>query len=83
MATWNVGLDRKGPGLLVQDLDRGEDPQIAAIVRQQVSRFDLVAFGQVRDDILVDAVGGAVRQVDLDRVVAIAASECVAAFAPH
>lgn len=33
IATWNVGLDRKGPGLLVQDLDRGEDPQIAAIVR--------------------------------------------------
>ena len=33
MATWNVGLDRTGPGLLVRDLDRGEDPQIAAIVR--------------------------------------------------
>lgn len=33
VATWNVGLDRKGPGLLVQDLDRREDPQIAAIVR--------------------------------------------------
>ncbi len=34
MATWNVGLDRTGPGLLVRDLDRGEDPQIAAIVRE-------------------------------------------------
>lgn len=33
IATWNVGLDRTGPGLLVQDLARGEDPQIAAIVR--------------------------------------------------
>lgn len=33
MATWNVGLDRKGPGLLVQDLARGEDPQIGAIVK--------------------------------------------------
>lgn len=33
VATWNVGLDRKGPGLLVQNLDKGEDPQIAAIVR--------------------------------------------------
>jgi len=33
VATWNLGLDRKGPGLLVRDLDRGEDPQIAAIVR--------------------------------------------------
>lgn len=33
IATWNVGLDRRGPGLLVQDLTRGEDPQIAAIAR--------------------------------------------------
>lgn len=33
IATWNVGLDRKGPGLLVQDLARGENPQIAAVVR--------------------------------------------------
>jgi hypothetical protein len=33
IATWNVGLDRNGPGLLVQDLAKGEDPQIAAVVR--------------------------------------------------
>ncbi|WP_333817833.1 endonuclease/exonuclease/phosphatase family protein [Tabrizicola sp.] len=33
MATWNAGLDRKGPGLLVQDLARGGDPQTAAVVR--------------------------------------------------
>lgn len=33
VATWNVGLDRKGPGLLVQDLAGGTDPQIAAVVR--------------------------------------------------
>ncbi|MFN3282455.1 MAG: endonuclease/exonuclease/phosphatase family protein [Tabrizicola sp.] len=33
IATWNVGLDRKGPGLLVQDLEEGGDPQIAAVVR--------------------------------------------------
>ncbi|MDM7932680.1 endonuclease/exonuclease/phosphatase family protein [Tabrizicola sp.] len=33
IATWNVGLDRNGPGLLVQDLMRGDTPQIAAIVR--------------------------------------------------
>lgn len=33
IATWNVGLDRTGPGLLVQDLAKGEDPQIAAMVR--------------------------------------------------
>jgi hypothetical protein len=33
IATWNIGLDRTGPGLLVQDLARGEDPQVAAVVR--------------------------------------------------
>jgi hypothetical protein len=33
IATWNVGLNRTGPGLLVQDLAKGEDPQIAAVVR--------------------------------------------------
>ena len=33
VATWNVSLDRAGPGLLVDDLVKGDDPQIAAIVR--------------------------------------------------
>lgn len=33
IATWNVALDRSGPGLLVQDLAAGDDPQVAAIVR--------------------------------------------------
>ena len=33
IATWNVGLDRAGPGLLVKALDEGADPQIEAIVR--------------------------------------------------
>lgn len=37
VATWNVGLERTGPGLLVRDLDRGEDPQIAAVLRVLVA----------------------------------------------
>lgn len=37
IATWNVGLDRTGPGLLVRDLEKGEDPQIAAIFRVAVA----------------------------------------------
>lgn len=37
IATWNVGLDRSGPGLLVQDIAGGDDPQIAAIVRVLVA----------------------------------------------
>ncbi len=33
IATWNISLDRTGPGLLVRDLTRAEDPQITAITR--------------------------------------------------
>ncbi|MDX5351029.1 MAG: endonuclease/exonuclease/phosphatase family protein [Paracoccaceae bacterium] len=33
IATWNLGLDRQGPGLLVEDLARKDHPQIAAIAR--------------------------------------------------
>ena len=37
IATWNASLDRAGPGLLVKDLDEGEDPQTAAVVRVLVA----------------------------------------------
>ena len=37
MATWNADLTRKGPGLLLQDIRRGEDPQIAAVVQGVVA----------------------------------------------
>lgn len=37
IATWNVGLDRQGPGLLVDSISKGEDPQIAAVVRVMVA----------------------------------------------
>lgn len=33
IATWNTGLDRIGPGLLVDALSKGNDPEIAAVVR--------------------------------------------------
>lgn len=36
IATWNAGLDRSGPGLLVKDLDEGET-QAAAVVRVLVA----------------------------------------------
>ena len=32
IAFWNVELTRKGPGLLLRDITRGNDPQIAAIL---------------------------------------------------
>lgn len=37
VATWNVGLDRAGPGLLLQDIVTGDDPQIAALTRVLVA----------------------------------------------
>ena len=37
VATWNVGLDRNGPGLLVAELSKAEAPQIAAVVRVLVA----------------------------------------------
>lgn len=37
LATWNVALDREGPGLLVEDLAGGGSPQIAAIARVAVA----------------------------------------------
>lgn len=33
VATWNVGLDRQGPGLLLRDILRGEDAQIDAVAQ--------------------------------------------------
>ena len=33
VATWNVGLDRKGPGILLRDILRGEDAQIDAVAQ--------------------------------------------------
>jgi Endonuclease/Exonuclease/phosphatase family len=51
IATWNVGLDRKGPGLLVNDLDKGQDPQIAALVRVAVAlRADVLLLTAVDYD---------------------------------
>lgn len=37
IATWNVGLNRNGPGLLVKALDEGKDPQLAAVTRVLVA----------------------------------------------
>ncbi|WP_241524112.1 endonuclease/exonuclease/phosphatase family protein [Oceaniglobus indicus] len=33
VATFNTGLDRKGPGLLLRDLERGDAPDVARVVR--------------------------------------------------
>lgn len=69
IATWNVGLDRTGPGLLVQDLDRGEDPQIAALIRVLVALdADVVLLTSVDYD-----RGGVALQLLADRLAAAGA----------
>ncbi|OYU19029.1 MAG: endonuclease [Rhodobacteraceae bacterium PARR1] len=37
IATWNVGLERAGPGLLLRDIAGGRDPQIAAVLQGLVA----------------------------------------------
>jgi hypothetical protein len=44
IATFNVSLGRKGPGLLLRDLGRGDDPQIATVMS---------IISKVRPDILL------------------------------
>ncbi|MGK7662350.1 MULTISPECIES: endonuclease/exonuclease/phosphatase family protein [unclassified Marinovum] len=44
LATWHVELSRKGPGLLLRDIRKGEDAQVAAVVR---------LLAEVRPDILL------------------------------
>lgn len=44
VATWNIGLERDGPGLLLRDITGGRDPQVAAAVR---------VLGRLDADILV------------------------------
>lgn len=39
LALWNIGLERKGPGLLLRDLDRGDDPAITAALAV-IARLD-------------------------------------------
>jgi Endonuclease/Exonuclease/phosphatase family len=51
IATWNTGLDRAGPGLLVKDLEKGDDPQSGAVVRVlQVLDADVILLTAVDYD---------------------------------
>jgi len=52
VATYNVGLNRKGPGLLVRDLVRGKDEQIDAVI---------AVIARVKPDILL------LNEFDFDR----------------
>jgi len=66
LATWNVELDRAGPGLLVRDLTRGEDPQIAAVVQVLVALdADVVVLTGVDYDL-----GGVALRLLADRLAA-------------
>ena len=37
IATWNVGLERAGPGLLLRDIAGGRDPQVVAVLHGLVA----------------------------------------------
>lgn len=70
VATWNVELVRTGPGLLVRDLTRGEDPQIAAVVRGLVALdADVVVLTGVDYDL-----GGVALALLADRLAAAGAA---------
>ena len=56
VATWNVGLDRAGPGLLLQDIVTGDDPQIAADVEMRIDAPPTLKYGAV-----VGAINAAAR----------------------
>ncbi|WP_306121150.1 endonuclease/exonuclease/phosphatase family protein [Roseovarius sp. MMSF_3359] len=57
MATYNVELDRDGPGLLLRDILRGEDPQVAAVA-QVVARVapDILVLQRVDYDLELQAL---------------------------
>lgn len=70
IATWNTGLDRVGPGLLVKDLDEGKDPQIAAVVRVLVALdadvILLTALDYDRGGVALGLLAGRLKAAGLD-----------------
>lgn len=70
IATWNAGLDRTGPGLLVQDLVRGEDPQTAAAIRVLVALdadvILLTAVDYDRGGVALDLLAGKLAEAGID-----------------
>jgi len=67
LATWNVRLERAGPGLLLRDILTGKDPQIAAVAQVLAAvnpdivllqgvdyDLDLVALSALRDRLAQD-----------------------------
>lgn len=69
IATYNTELSRKGPGLLLRDIQRG-DPQVQAVVDVLTSvRPDIVALQGIDWDIdalALTALAGALREAGLD-----------------
>ena len=69
IATWNVALDRQGPGLLVKDLTEAE-PQVQAVVRVLVAlQADVVLLTSVdydRGGVAVGLLAGQLRAAGLD-----------------
>lgn len=70
IATYNTELQRKGPGLLLRDILRGEDPQVAAVIAVLVETSpDIVALQGFDYDLTghaLGAFGDALRDAGLD-----------------
>ncbi|WP_227270779.1 endonuclease/exonuclease/phosphatase family protein [Roseobacter weihaiensis] len=70
MASYNTDLKRKGPGLLLRDIVRGEDPQIAAVIAVMTETApDIVALQSFDYDLTGAALSAfvtALREAGLD-----------------
>lgn len=58
IATYHAGLSRKGPGLLLQDLQKGNDPQIAAVLHVLTDAApDILLLTDIDHDLSLTALG--------------------------
>ncbi|MDE4134529.1 endonuclease/exonuclease/phosphatase family protein [Phaeobacter sp. QD34_3] len=66
IATFNTELSRKGPGLLLRDIEQGKDAQIAAVIRViQASKADVIALQGIDWDYENLALKALQRRLDL------------------
>lgn len=65
VATFNAELTRKGPGLLLRDILKGEDPQIAAFTALMLEvRPDIIALQGIDYDLKHAALGALIQSLE-------------------
>lgn len=80
LATWNVGLERDGPGLLLRDIAGGQDAQVAAVVQGLVA---LDADAVLLTGVDFDLGGAALAELQAQLAAAGASYPYRFAFAPN